>query len=152
MRSAIRSFALTALFAAAAFLLPAGPASADTPNFSIAIPGIQVMPVNFAGQVGADKTDAVTIKLPFAAQVIGVSATARASGGSSPTLAIDVLDDGETILSAPIAVTAGTVSEGSILSTAAIVADESLITIDLDLGGSSPTWDDITVTLTLARR
>lgn len=125
-------------------------AKAATPNIGIATPGVFFVPIQLSGQVTADKTAAVKITLPFEAKVIGATATARASGGTTPTLAIDILDDGVTILSAPIAVTAGAVAEGTV--SAPVIADESVVTVNLDLGGTSPTWDDITITLTLARR
>ena len=71
------------------------------------------------------------------------------SGGTSPTLTVDVQEAGATILSAPISITAGTVSDGTISDSN--LADESLITINLAIGGTSPTWNDITVLLVLKR-
>ncbi|MEX2372411.1 MAG: hypothetical protein WD800_01285, partial [Dehalococcoidia bacterium] len=70
--------------------------------------------------------------------------------GTTPTLTVDVLEGGVTVLSAPIAVTAGTVAEGTI--TDANLADESTITVNLVITGTSPTWNDITVLLTLVRQ
>ena len=144
------SLVKTAALCAGLLMAVCSPAFADTPNIPIATPGVVVLPLHLSGQVGADVDDAVTIKLPFPAKVIGVSATARASGGGTPTLAIDVLDDGTTILSAPIAITAGTVTEGTV--SAPYIADESLLSVDLDLDGTDPTFDDITITFTLVRR
>ncbi|MEQ8605179.1 MAG: hypothetical protein RIB45_17845 [Marivibrio sp.] len=135
--------------AAAALLVPIDRAQADTPNLGVATPGVVLMPIQLSGQVGANVTGAATFQLPFKAKILGVTATARASGGTSPTLAIEVLDDGTTVLTAPIAVTAGTVSEGALA--APVVADESEISIDLDLGGTSPTWDDVSILITLVR-
>jgi len=84
--------------------------------------------------------------MPFAATLVEVSATARASGGTSPTLAIDVKENGTSVLSAAMDITAGVVTVGTIAD--AEVADDAKITIDATIGGTSPTWDDITVLLT----
>lgn len=125
-------------------------ARAGTSNLSVATPGVMVVPVHLSGQYTANVTAAARIKLPFPAKVLGVSASARASGGTTPTLTVDVLDDGTSMLSAPISVTAGAVTEGTVTSTA--VGDESVVTVNLAIGGTSPTWDDIDVLVTLVRR
>ena len=52
-------------------------------------------------------------------------------------------------LSSAISITAGTWSEGTIAN--AVVADESVMTVDLTIGGTSPTWNDITVLVTCVR-
>ena len=127
----------------------ATPAQADTPNLSVATPGVVLVAVHLPGQYTADVTGVTRIKLPFPAKVLGVSAAARASGGTSPTLTVDVQDDGVTILSSPVSVTAGTVAEATLASTS--IADESVITLNLAITGTSPTWDDVDVVLTLAR-
>ena len=125
-------------------------ARAATQNLSVATPGVVLLPVHIQGQHTASVTAAARIKLPFPAKVLGVTAAARASGGTSPTLTVDVLDDGTSVLSAPISVTAGAVAEGTVTSTA--IADESVVTVNLAIGGTSPTWDDIDVLVTLVRR
>jgi len=122
---------------------------AATQNYSTAVPGVLVIPLHISGQYTATTNPAARLNLPFAARLIGVTATARASGGTSPTLTIDLEDDGTSVLSAPVAITAGTVSEG--LVTSSLIADESQMDVVLTIGGTSPTWDDITVLLTLIR-
>jgi hypothetical protein len=62
---------------------------------------------------------------------------------------VDVKEGATSILSSAISVTAGTVAEGTVSDTS--LADESTITVDLAIGGTNPTWDDITVLLTLRR-
>lgn len=126
------------------------PALAATANYATTIPGVQVIPIHISGQYDTTADDAVQLKLPFAATVIGVSATARASGGTNPTLAVDVLEDDTSILDSAIDITAGTVSEGTV--TDASVADEAELTVDLTIGGGTPTWDDITVLITVIRQ
>lgn len=122
---------------------------AATQNYSVAIPGVVVVPLQLSGQYTATEVAVVRFALPFKARLVGASASARASGGTSPTLTVDVQDDAASVLSAPVAVTAGAVAEAVI--TAAAIADESVITIDLAITGTSPTWDDITILLTFVR-
>lgn len=138
--------ALCALFAA---LAPAGAALAATPNYA---PGYDVVaiPITLAGQRTATAAAVAGFKLPFPAKVIGVSASARASGGTSPTLTVDVKEAGTSILSAPVSVTAGAYAEATVSDSA--LADEAAITVDLAIGGTSPTWDDITVFITVVRQ
>lgn len=136
-----------ALALAAMAMIPS--AVADTQNYGLGVPE-QVVPFHISGQFTATTAGAIRFKLPFPAKLVGVSATARASGGTTPTLAIDVKEAGTTVLSAPIAITAGTVSEGTV--TDSLLADESIITADLTIGGTSPTWNDIVVLLTVVRR
>lgn len=125
-------------------------ARAATTNYSLATPGILVLPFHFDGQFTATTDPVAEFKMPFAANLIGISGTCRASGGTTPTLTIDLEDDGTSVLSAAFAVTAGTVAEGTI-STASVV-DESVMEIVFTIGGSSPTWDDCTVLITLQRQ
>ena len=141
-----RSLLLALAVACASFFAPA--VLADTPNFPISTQ-VQMVPLVISGQYTATTTGVVQIKLPFKAKLVGVSASARASGGTTPTLTVNVKQGGSSVLSAPIAITAGAVAEGSIAS--AQLADESTLTVDLTIGGTSPTWNDITVLLTLAR-
>lgn len=145
-----RTFLAAALVAALGLAgLSVQGALAATATPTIATPGVQVIPLHIAGQQTADVAAAIRLKLPFKAKLLGVSASARASGGTDPTLAVDIQAAGTTVLSAPIAVTAGAVAEGTLATTT--IADETVITVDLDLGGTSPTWDDITVLLTVVR-
>ena len=97
------------------------PLFAATQNFSVFVPGVVVIPIHISGQYTATTNPVAMFKLPFKAKLLGVSATARTSGGTSPTLTVDVEDDGTTVLSSAISVTAGTVSEGTIA--AASIAD-----------------------------
>ena len=147
----ITNFILGALLALAvsigAFTAPATVAA--TPNYSTAISGVLVIPFHVSGQYTATTTSVVKFAMPFKCRLIGVGATARASGGTSPTLTVDLKDDTVSTLSSAISITAGTWSEGTIAN--AVVADESVMTVDLTIGGTSPTWNDITVLVTCVR-
>ncbi|MGQ0545551.1 MAG: hypothetical protein ACT4P3_09500 [Betaproteobacteria bacterium] len=124
-------------------------AEAATPNISVGGGQVMVLPVFIAGQRTATVTP-VKFAMPQPCDMIGVGATARASGGTSPTLTVDLQDDGVSVLSSAISITAGTWSEGTISNAA--IGDESVMTVVLTIGGTSPTWDDITVVLTCARK
>lgn len=139
--------ALAALALSALIITPV--AVADTTNYPLTVQ-TSIIPFHISGQYTATTAGVVRFKLPYAAKLIGVSATARASGGTSSTLTVDVKEAGTTVLSAPVSITAGTVSEGTITDT--LLADESTITADLTIGGTSPTWNDITLLLTVVRR
>ena len=130
----------------AAVMAPA--ALAATTNQAPAVQ-VEILSFHISGQYTATLSNVVKFNLPFSAQLIGAQATARASGGTSPTLTVDVKEAGVTVLSSAMAITAGTVAEGTI--TDASLADEAAITVDLTIGGTSPTWNDITVLLTVVR-
>ncbi len=146
---------LTSIAAMAAVLIalvaipPGNPAVAATTNYPISQPGVVVLPFHISGQYTTTTANVVKFAMPFKCRLIGVGATARASGGTSPTLTVDLKDDTVSTLSSAISVTAGTYSEGTIAN--AVVADESVMTVDLTIGGTSPTWNDITVLITCVR-
>ncbi len=125
-------------------------AHAATTNYSAAVPGVVLIPLQLSGQYTANTTAVVRFALPFPARIVGVTASARASGGTTPTLTVDLLDDGVTVLSAPVSVTAGSVAEGAV--SAPTISDESVMTVNLAIGGTSPTWNDITIMVTAVRR
>lgn len=120
-----------------------------TTNYGGHVPGILCIPFVFSGQRTASVTAIARFTLPFAASVLGVQATARASGGTTPTLTVDIMEGGTTLLSTPVAVTAGAVADAVVTDSA--LADEAAMTINLAIGGTNPTWDDIMVLLTLMR-
>ncbi|MFQ5574666.1 MAG: hypothetical protein ACE5E0_03460 [Terriglobia bacterium] len=91
-------------------------------------------------------------ELPEAFQIDKVICYARASGGTSPTLTVDVQEAGSTILDSPIAVTAGSVSTGTPSGSNNKIAANADVTVDFTIGGTTPTWDDVTVTLVCSRQ
>src|SRR5690242_17422154 len=88
-------------------------ADAATPNVTPGAGQVVVIPLHVSGQYTTTTAGVARFTLPFPAAVLGVSASARASGGTTPTLTVDVKEGGVTILSAPISVTAGAVAEGT---------------------------------------
>lgn len=149
----LSKFITAALIAALTVFLPVAelsPVLAATPNVTPGAGQVVVIPLHISGQYTATTTAVARFTLPFPAAVLGVSASARASGGTTPTLTVDVKEGGVTILSAPIAVTGGAVAEGTVTDT--VLADEAAITVDFTIGGTSPTWNDMVVLITLYRQ
>ncbi|MCC7487628.1 MAG: hypothetical protein IT529_21850 [Burkholderiales bacterium] len=150
LKTLLAAAALAAALLVAA-ILPVPPAAiAATPNVTPGAGQVVVIPFHISGQYTATTAAVVRFAMPFPCDVLGVGAAARASGGTSPTLTVDVLAGGTTILSAPIAVTAGAYAEGTVTTTA--IADEAAMTVTLTIGGTSPTWNDITVLITVVRK
>lgn len=139
------SIALTAISLIAPPMLRAA-----TPNIAVGAGQVAVFPLHISGQYTATTAAVARFAMPFPCNLIGASGSARASGGTSPTLTIDVKEGATTVLSAPFAVTAGAVSEGTITDSA--IADEAVVTVDFTITGTSPTWNDIVVLLTCARK
>ena len=111
-----------------------------------------IMPFHCSKQLTGNVTGLFAFQLPFACKVLEVSAVARAKGGTITTGTVDVQEAGTTILSSVMdidAVAAGVVVVGSVSDTS--LADNAKITVDVALAGTSPTLDDVTVTLTLQR-
>ncbi|MBI1386286.1 MAG: hypothetical protein GC150_15375 [Rhizobiales bacterium] len=117
---------------------------------AIAVPGVFLMPITIPGQRTTTTAGVSGHKFGFPVKVLGASVYARASGGTSPTLAVDILAGGTTLLTAPVAVTAAAATEASLVS-GAKVTDEQLVTLDITITGTNPTWDDICVLLTVVR-
>lgn len=133
-----------------AVLAPLTTATAQTPNVAVGAGQVVVIPFHISGQYTASTTAVIRFAMPFPGTVLGVGASARASGGTTPTLTVDVRSGAATILSAPFAVTAGAYSQGTI--TTSNIPDENAITVDLAITGTTPTWNDITVLITVARK
>jgi hypothetical protein len=134
-------------------LVLALPALAATANFSEVVTGIQVVPVTMNRAVTAVSAPVIArLQLPFKAQVLGVSSSCETADYASTdeVYTIDVLEAGTTILSAPIdMVAADTVYEGTLADTT--IADEAVVTVVLDVSGTTPSVEDVTVLLTLRR-
>lgn len=101
------------------------------------------------GQYTTGVTALRTFQMPFAATLTEVSACARDidTASANEAYSIDVLEAGVSVLSSVINLVAdntpvvGTISDASI-------ADNAKVTVDIDMGGTTPTMDDLTVFLT----
>ena len=126
------------------------PAAAATKNPSPASTGYTPVVVPILGTyTGATtKTAIVKWKAPVGFTVVAANATARVSSGTNPTLKLRGKSD--TYVNYSGSLTAGTTKDLSITTNK--ITDESAVTIDLVVGGTStPTWKDITLMLLLKR-
>lgn len=125
------------------------PALAATTNPSPASPGYTPVIVKFAGYTST-RTGAATFKAPAGFTIKHASVAARAVTGTSPTLKVKGRDGAFTRYSGTLN-TAGTVKDLSLTATPNMT-DEATQNIDFILGGTSPTFTDITLFLWLKRK
>jgi len=143
----LRKVAALALCAAALGLASFAPlAPAATPNVPVGAGQVVVIPLHLTGSIAATTAGVAKFNMPFPCKMIGVGAGPRALTGSSNTL--DVKLGGVTILSAPIAMTAATYTEGVI--TVSTITDEGVMTVDVTIPAG--TLVDTTVFMTCVRR
>jgi hypothetical protein len=150
LRSTIAS-TLVAVALACAFALGVSPATkqayAATPNVTVGAGQVVVIPFHVSGAISATVASIAKFNMPFACDLLGVQANAQALVGATNT--VDVKVGGTTVLSAPMTIAAaGTVVEGTLVTTA--IADEAVITIDINIVGTSLTHT--TVLITCSRR
>ena len=129
----------------------AGLSWAATTNYPDVITGIQIVPVTFSRTLTATETP-VTFKLPFKAQVLGVSAHVKTIDltDTNETYTVDVKEAGTSVLSSAISIAAAnTVYEGTVSDS--YIADEATVTVVVTLGGTTPSLTDLTVLLTIRR-
>ena len=136
--------AICAAFALASFVATLAPAA--TPNIAVGAGQVVVIPLHLTGSIAATTAGVAKFNMPFPCRMIGVGAGPRTLTGSSNTL--DVKLGGVTILSAPIAMTTGTYTEGVI--TVPTITDEGVITVDVTIPAG--TLVDTTVFMTCVRR
>ena len=135
------------LFALALGLLSFS-AFAATNNPATGAPGYTPMAIPLQGTYSSSTTAAVTWKAPTGYRVMHASVTARAVTGTNPTLTVDVKSAGTSILSAPVAVTAGSITD-AVLGTSPKLVDEGAVSVNLAIGGTAPKWRDITLFMLL---
>ena len=135
----------------AAVTLVAGLALAATSNPSPASSGYTPVVIPIMGQYTSSRTGIVKFTAPSGYRVVNATATARASSGTTPTLTVDLKSGSTSMFSTPVAVTAGAIAT-AVLGTAPNIADESTVSVDLAIGGTTPVWEDITLFMLLKRR
>lgn len=134
----------------------------NTPGLGAA--EIITIPVKIAGPITTTVTRAARFRLPYATDLIGISANARVVSGTAPTCAVDLQKSTTSAFAAParvsvLAATATLVAADTLVeaspSAAAGVAqidDERDLYIDLTVGGTTPSFTDIDINVTLMRR
>ena len=101
------------------------------------------------GQFTTGVTSLMSFQMPFAATLVEASASARDiyTATGSHVYSINVLEASASVLSAVINLTADAIPVVGVISDSTI-ADNAFISVDLAVGGTMPTIDDITVLLT----
>ena len=102
-------------------------------------------PIQLPGQHTADVAKIAAFDMPDDAYITALDVWARDSGGSSETCAVNVITGGSTIVTANIIADSVITTTPDAPGTSVSAGDEILIS--LDLGGSSPEFDDISVTI-----
>jgi hypothetical protein len=111
-------------------------------------PGYMMVNLPLPGSftTGADAKK-VRFKMPWPATLLGFSAIVKTTG-STGTMAVDLLKDGVSVLSAPVSLNADTVTEGTIATSS--MSDESIIAVKTTVSGG--TWTDPTVQIIFKRK
>lgn len=134
---------LTIALASAAFAATTNPSPASTGYTPV------VLPIMSTYSGTATKTAVVKFTAPNGYKVVGANATARTASGTSPTLKV-VGKSGTYVNYSGTVTAAGTTKALTVTSNR--ITDESAVTVDLVIGGTStPTWSDITLMLLLKR-
>jgi len=142
---------LVVMFLTLGMLFLPGISKAATTNYSEVITGIQIVPLTFSRTITATATP-ITFRIPFKAQVIGVSAHAKVldSADGNETYTVDIKEGGTSILSSALSLAAqNTLYEAAVSDTS--IADEATVTVVVTLGGTTPSLTDLTVLLTIRR-
>jgi hypothetical protein len=104
--------------------------------------------------IAGQRTATVTILLcqaPWAGKVANPAANARVSGGTTPTLTVDLQVGATSKLAAAMTVNATPVWVAGTVATDPSVAESDDLEVVLTIGGTNPTWDDIVVEFDLVR-
>lgn len=152
--SPVKSLAAILLLAVLCLLcVPTPPASAATANPSPASSGYMMLPLTFDRAVTTVSAPVIArIKTPWPATVVGVTASCETADYASTDehYKIDIKEGATSILSAPIdMVAADTVYDGTVSDTT--LADEAVLTVILDVTGTTPSVEDVSVLLILKR-
>jgi hypothetical protein len=104
--------------------------------------------------LSGQRTATVTIQLcqtPWPGKIANPATNARASGGTTPTLTVDLQVGSTSKLSAAMEVDATPVWVAGTVATDPSVAEGDAIETVLTIGGTNPTWDDVVVEFDLVR-
>ena len=104
--------------------------------------------------LSGQRTATVTVQLcqaPWPGRVANPAANARASGGTTPTLTVDLQVGATSKLASAMTVNATPVwVSGTPAADPSVAAGDDLEVV-LTIGGTNPTWDDVVVEFDLVR-
>lgn len=148
-----RRLLVLALCGAVMFLGPTVALAASPAMPSVATPVYPVL-IHLSGQWTTSSAAVVNFRMPYPAHVLYASVITQAKGGTQGTSTMTCKNASNAFTNAmDISGTAGTVVEATLVSAYQNIAKDTVVSCDLVIsGGSSPTIDNITVTLWMQRR
>lgn len=121
------------------------------PNYGSHVANIEWWPLSLGpDDIDADAVEAWAVNAPFDGKLVHFEVNAQAESGTAPTLAIDVQQGTTSLLSAPIAVVTGTPTE-AVLAADTSFAKGAKLSIDLDIGGTTPVFSFVSVLIGILR-
>lgn len=114
-------------------------------------------PIRLSGRFSAVTLTAARHRLGGRHMLLGFSAVARAAAGAGAACTVDMKVGGVSLLAAPLAITADAPAQAVLRDLSAsggsaypTIPDEAVLTVDLPAVNGD--WDDIDITVTLARK
>lgn len=130
----------------------------STPNIPPGGAQSYAIAVQLSGSYTADTPNVSRLRLNGRHMVLGLDAFVRASSGDGQSCAVDLTVGGQSLLAAPLAITAAAGTSATMVNLSATggpirprVADEGVLSFGLTIGGTNPAYRDITLTVHLAR-
>jgi hypothetical protein len=100
--------------------------------------------------VDADAVEVWAQNAPFTGRLIHFEVNAQAEAGTAPTLAIDIQKATTSLLDAPVDVVTGTPTEATLATTPTFTKGD-MLSIDLDVGGTSPVFSYVSCLIGLMK-
>lgn len=120
-------------------------------------PGVETHFLSLPGASGVGAHVIGRFKLPYATRLSAVSAVAAGLTGTTPTAALDVEISGDSVLTAPLGLSATTIGDAALTGGDAVtparplLADEAELALTVTLGGTTPAVETVWVMLTTVR-
>lgn len=100
--------------------------------------------------VDTDVTEVFAVNAPFNGKLVHFEVNVNSEAGTAPTLAIDIQKATTSLLSTPIAVVEGVPTEAT-LATSPTFSKGDKLSIDLNLGGTSPVFTYLSILIGLVK-
>ena len=100
--------------------------------------------------IDADAIEAWAQNAPFNGKLVHFEVNAQSEAGTAPTLDIDIQQGTTSLLSTPVTVVTGTPTEAT-LATSPTFTKGTKLSIDLDVGGTSPVFTYVSVLMGLEK-
>lgn len=142
-----------AVVLASTFLLmsPAGPADAATSNPSPGSSGYQLVCFGPYSTLTASTTNIARFIAPWPARLIEFSASSRLVSGTSPSMMLQIRTGATTTLVSSMTLTTNTAPVEATLNTNPNITDESAVSVDAIVSGTTPSFVDTTFCMGIKR-